>query len=83
MPEADGQKRRATEVPGILDGLSPWERDYRAATLAAIDRHVEEEGEHVARPDPHRARQFMPFAALKGYGELTQEREDEAAADDE
>ena len=72
----------ATEVPGILDGLSPWERDYRAATLAAIDRRVREEGPHVAKPSPHRARQFMPFAALKGYGDLTREREDEAASEE-
>lgn len=73
----------ATEVPGILDGLSPWERDYRIATLAAIERHVREEGPHEAKPDPRRARQFMPFAALKGYGDLTREREDEAALDEE
>ena len=26
--------------------------------------------EHVARPFPERARQFMPFAALNGFGEL-------------
>ena len=58
--------------------LTPWERDYRAATLAAIERRVREDGPHVARPDPHRARQFMPFAAVKGYEELTHERAKDA-----
>lgn len=30
---------------------------------------------HQARPHPDRARQFMPFAALKGYYELVREQE--------
>lgn len=31
--------------------------------------------EHTARWHPDRARQFMPFAALKGYDELVREQE--------
>lgn len=34
---------------------------------------------HVAKPGPKRARQFMPFAALKGFYELVSEKEAEAA----
>lgn len=30
---------------------------------------------HRARPHPDRARQFMPFAALKGYYELVRQQE--------
>ena len=30
---------------------------------------------HRARPHPDRARQFMPFAALKGYYELARQQE--------
>lgn len=33
------------------------------------------EAHRQARPHPDRARQFMPFAALKGYRELVRQQE--------
>lgn len=51
------------------------ERERRAAVLRDIAERVSRDGEHVARAHPDRARQFMPFAALKGYGELVRSQE--------
>lgn len=51
--------------------LSYEERERRAAVLEDIKRRICENGPHVAKPSPERARQFMPFAALKGYDSLT------------
>lgn len=50
------------------------ERERRAALLYDIARRIAADGEHTARPGPGRARQFMPFAALKGYEGLVQDR---------
>lgn len=55
--------------------IDAQEQAYRAAVLRDIDRHIAECGKHTARPHADRARQFMPFAALKGYHELAQEQE--------
>ncbi len=55
--------------------IDAQEQAYRAAVLRDIDRQVAEYGKHTARPHADRARQFMPFAALKGYHELAQEQE--------
>ena len=55
--------------------INPQERVYREAVLRDVKRHVAACGPHVARPHASRARQFMPFAALKGYHELAQEQE--------
>lgn len=55
------------------DGLSKPEKDYRLATLRAIERKVARDGPHRAKPHEDRARQFMPFAALKGYEKLIEE----------
>lgn len=59
--------------------IGPAERQYRLAVLADIERRVAEDGPRIARPDPMRARQFMPFAALKGYGGLIAECEEDDA----
>lgn len=66
-------------VPGIPAGLSPQEEARRRALLAAIARRVAADGPHTACAHADRARQFMPFAALKGYHELAhdQERDDD------
>lgn len=45
--------------------LSPDEAAWRRSVLDDIARRVEQDGPHVARAHPDRARQFMPFAALK------------------
>lgn len=55
--------------------LAAQERERRAALLRAIDERVARDGARIARPHADRARQFMPFAALKGYHELAREQE--------
>ncbi len=57
------------------NGLSHQERAYREALLRDIERRVAQSGPHEARAHPDRARQFMPFAALKGYHELAKSKE--------
>lgn len=47
----------------------------KAQTLAEISQRVRQHGERVARPDIHRARQFMPFASLKGFTQMAKEYE--------
>lgn len=54
--------------------LTEEERRRRRRLLAEINRRVALEGPHAARPHPSRARQFMPFAALKGYDEMIERR---------
>lgn len=60
---------------GIPAGLSPQEEARRRALLAAIARRVAADGPHTACAHADRARQFMPFAALKGYHELAHDQE--------
>lgn len=52
----------------------------RQAILADIERRVAKDGVHSAAASPHRARQFMPFAALDGFTELIKKTEDESMA---
>ena len=59
----------------LLQNLSKEEREYRQAILEAIERKVSLEGFHRAVSHPERARQFMPFAALKGYEEMVSQQE--------
>ena len=40
-----------------------------------FDGHLPPHGQILGRPSPERARQFMPFAALRGYYDLIRERE--------
>lgn len=56
-------------------GLPKPEKDYRLATLRALERKYVKEGPHEARAHSDRARQFMPFAALKGYEKLIETEE--------
>lgn len=57
--------------------LTYEETSYRRAKLAEIERRIAKHGKHIARPHADRARQFMPFAALKGYNELAYSKENE------
>lgn len=56
--------------PDIWAGISADERAYRKRVLNDIARRVAEEGVHTAVPGDDRGRQFMPFAALKGYDDI-------------
>lgn len=56
-------------------GLSAQEREYRSIKLVELERRLQADGPHQAQAHPQRARQFMPFAALKGYHELAHSKE--------
>ena len=71
------QARRAAQIP-LVDMwavISDDEREYRAQVLDDIAKRVAAEGVHRAIPGDDRGRQFMPFAALKGFDELIAEGE--------
>lgn len=58
--------------------VSQPERERRRSILDDIARRVAENGPRTAWDHPDRARQFMPFDALKGYGAMV----DAACAED-
>lgn len=70
--------RRAAEIPSpdIWAGISADERAYRSRVLDDIARRVAEEGIHTAVPGDDRGRQFMPFAALKGYDDIVRDSQE-------
>lgn len=57
------------------EAVDPLERDRRRAVLRDIAERTRQNGKHEARRHPGRARQFMPFSALKGFEELVREQE--------
>lgn len=73
------QARRAAQIPsvGVWAGISDDEREYRAQVLDDIAKRVAAEGAHYAMPGDDRGRQFMPFAALKGFDEVIAEGENQ------
>lgn len=62
--------------PDIWAGISADERAYRKRVLDDIARRVAEEGVHTAAPGDDRGRQFMPFAALKGYDDIVRDSQE-------
>lgn len=72
---ADEAARQAAGIPSpvIWASISADERAYRSRVLDDIARRVAEEGVHAAVPDDDRGRQFMPFAALKGYDDIVRD----------
>lgn len=70
--------RRAAGIPSpdIWAGISTDERAYRKRVLDDIARRVAEEGVHTAVPGDDRGRQFMPFAALKGYDDIVRDSQE-------
>lgn len=77
---ADKAARRAAGIPSpdIWAGISADERAYRERVLDDIARRVAEEGVHTAVPGDDRGRQFMPFAALKGYDDIVRDSQEPA-----
>lgn len=64
----------------LLPGnLSKEEKEHRQVVLWAIGEKVRNNGAHEACAHSERARQFMPFAALKGYEELIQQENAKSA----
>ena len=74
-----GQARRAAQIPlvDVWSEISNDEREYRAQVLDDIVKRVAAEGAHYAMPGDDRGRQFMPFAALKGFDEVIAEGENQ------
>lgn len=66
----------------LLSVADPQEREYRSVILASIEHKLETNGPHTARPYSNRARQFMPFAALKGYDEMVDQEKRRSAQTD-
>lgn len=68
---------RSTYLPSLdcWPNLSAQEREYRSIKLLELQRRIDADGPRKAQPHPNRARQFMPFAALKGYHELAHSKE--------
>lgn len=64
--------------PDIWAGISTDERAYRKRVLDDIAQRVAEEGVHTAVPGDDRGRQFMPFAALKGYDDIVRDSQEPA-----
>lgn len=64
--------------PDIWAGISADERAYRKRVLDDITRRVAEEGVHTAVPSDDRGRQFMSFAALKGYDDIVRDSQEPA-----
>lgn len=64
--------------PDIWAGISADERAYRKRVLDDIARRAAEEGVHTAVPSDDRGRQFMPFAALKGYDDIVRDSQESA-----
>ena len=62
--------------PSIWAGISADKRAYRKRVLDDIARRVAEEGIHTAIPGDDRGRQFMPFAALKGYDDIVRDSQE-------
>lgn len=54
-----------------------FELQHQVAVLKAIETRIAQDGVYTAKPHADRARQFMPFAALKGYEELVAKAEEE------
>lgn len=73
------QARRAAQIPSVdvWSGISEDECQYRAQVLDDIAKRVAVEGAHYAMPGDDRGRQFMPFAALKGFDEVIAEGENQ------
>ena len=59
--------------------VSECERERRERVLRSIVQRIVENGPRHAVASPERGRQFIPFAALRGYDEMLEEVELRAA----
>lgn len=75
MPDQISQLKAMLSHLNSDESLDLRERERRVRIISDIIIRLQDNGEHVAKAHPDRARQFMPFAALKGYHELARERE--------
>lgn len=68
-------------TPDDWPDISDQERERRERILWEISLRVLEDGPRRATPSPERGRQFIPFAALRGYDEMIAEVERESRQD--
>ena len=66
--------KNCSELKDILLSVKdPCEKERRKIIFESIERKLAMQGAHKARPGSNRARQFMPFAALKGYSDMVKQ----------
>lgn len=89
MPRADAAPNRETlDALAGLPRADAWpdvddaERARRERVLWEISLRLLEDGPRRAKPGPERGRQFMPFAALRGYDEMIREVERKSRRED-
>ena len=73
--ESAGQALADLPDGSCWPGISAQERAYRESVLHNVRERLHRDGPHEARPHSDRARQFMPFSALKGYHEMAASKE--------
>lgn len=74
---SESQRRAIGALPTADDwpDLDARELDRREQVLWGITQRIMEDGPHRAKPSAERGRQFIPFAALRGYDEMIAEVE--------
>lgn len=78
MPSRDNEILRALAAlptPDDWPDISDQERERRERVLWEISLRLMEDGPRRAKPSAERGRQFMPFAALRGFDEMIAEVE--------
>lgn len=74
MPRCETASARIPDA-GAWPDVSAAERERRQAVLDDIGRRIAENGPRTAWDHPDRARQFLPFDALRGYDEMLERME--------
>ena len=69
-----GSRSFAALKRDLLEECPLDEREHRDVVLAAIEQKLARQGGRNAQAHRNRARQFMPFAALKGYADMVQQQ---------
>lgn len=81
MPSENEVFRALASLPTADEwpDISQQERERRERVLWEISLRIMEDGPRRPVPSPERGRQFIPFAALKGYDEMLAQTERHAA----
>ena len=81
----EAEFREIEDLPATTSwpDIDEREQERRERVLRGIVRRILEDGPRRAMPSPERGRQFIPFAALRGYDEMVAEVERRSADADE